>query len=176
MTDPLSSDDAEIGQGTKENFVGKVVRTAMDADDDMLSDEYESDIDILYEIQPFTEYDKRMYEMGVDVRSGLNSKWVVFIGHLENIHGDLSEHDLADAEDVLDFMTGRVYEFTDLAFKDGEEFHFEESGKTLDLGEVGGDDNQANPMMLPVREVTDEDELQELAESQDDDDVEQISL
>lgn len=176
MADPLSSEDATSGQGQKENFIARVERCDMDADDDFLDDTYESDIDILYELVPLTEYDKVMYELGVNVRSGINSKWMVFIGHVENIHGDLSEHNLESAQDVLDFIEGRTYEFKDLVFEDGEEFTFQESGKELDLGEVGGDENRANPMMVPVREVTDDDELADLGEGPSTEDVDEVDL
>lgn len=176
MTDPLSSDEATSGQGAKENFIGRIERSEADADDEFLDDTYESDIDILYEVTPLTQYDNTMYELGVNVRSGINSKWMVFVGHLENIHGDLSELGLESVDDVLEFITGRVYEFEDVTFEEGDMFTFNESGKELDLGEVGGDENRANPMMLPIREVTDDDELAELGSQANTEDVEEVEL
>ena len=168
---PFTSEGAEEAQGTRENFIAEVVRSEPDSDDERFQTQYESDIDILYELSVLDRDYENVFELGLNVNAGsLNSKWMVLIGHLENIHGREAIADLGGLDDLAEFLEGRVYEFKEQDMTADEEFTWEEKNgdNTINYQDAfGGQDNEPNPMLLPVREVTDEDELADLgAESE----------
>lgn len=171
-TNPFSSDDADEDAGTRENFIGRIVRSEVDTNDSDLqgSDQYESDIDVLYEIDVLRveggdkEYNNMM-ELGVDVRESLASKWKVLMGHLENIHGPETVRNFGSLEEFCEWLEGNVYEFKDQNMTGDEDFTFEHKGDghTINFqAEFGDYDNPPNSMLLPVREITDNDELADL--------------
>jgi len=165
MASPFSSDDAEETQGTRQNFIGRIVRSDPDPEDEMFDTEYDSDFELLYEVEPLSEDWKNLMELGINVRKSLGSKWMVLIGHLENIHGAETIRGFSSLDDMAEFLEGKVYEFEDVDLTEDKEFTFEEKqeGKTINYKDkFGGSDNPPNPMLLPVREVTDEDELADL--------------
>lgn len=164
---PFSSDDADSDAGTRENFVGRIVRSEVDTDDeDLAGDErYESDIDVLYELEVLDQDYSNMFELGVDVRQSLASKWMVLMGHLENIHGPEEVRSFGSLEEFTEWLEGRTYEFKDQNMTADEDFTFEhkDDGHTINFqAEFGDYDNPPNSMLLPVREVTDADELADL--------------
>ena len=165
MTDAFSSDAAEETQGTRENFIGRVVRSDPDPDDEMFDTEYDSDFELLYEVEVLDHDWKNVMELGINVRKSLGSKWMILVGHLENIHGPEVIRAFESLEECAEFLTGRVYEFEDVNLTADEDFTFQhkDGGTTINYeDEFGNSDNPPNPMMLPVREITDEDELADL--------------
>lgn len=168
--DPFSSEGKEESEGTRPNFIGTVVRSEVDTDDDRFQTQYENDIDILYEIDALSHDWENVYELGINTADALNSKWTILIGHLENIYGDLAEQGVTDLESFCEFLEGKTFEFKDLSFEADEDFTFEnrEDKKQVNLKALFEDqDNTPNPMLVPLREVTDPDELAELgAESE----------
>jgi len=165
MTDAFSSDAAEETQGTRENFVGRVVRSDPDPDDEMFDTDYDSDFELLYEVEVLDHDWKNLMELGINVRKSLGSKWMVLIGHLENIHGPEVVREFGSLEELAEFLEGKVYEFSDTDLTEDTEFTFNHKagGETINYKDkFGGSDNPPNPMLLPVREVTDEDELSDL--------------
>ena len=165
MTDAFSSDAAEETQGTRENFVGRVVRSEPDPDDDMFDTEYESDYELLYEVEALDHDWENVMELGINVRKSLGSKWMVLIGHLENIHGPEVVREFSSLEDMGEFLEDKVYEFADVDLTADEDFTFEhkDDGETINYEDkFAGSDNPPNPMLVPVREVTDEDELADM--------------
>lgn len=165
MTDAFSSDAAEETQGTRENFIGRVVRSDPDPDDEMFDTQYESDFELVYEIEALDKDWENLMELGINVRKSLGSKWMVLIGHLENIHGPEAVRNFGSFDEFAEFLEGKVYEFEDVDLTADEDFTFEHKGdgKTINYDDkFGGSDNPPNPMLAPVREVTDEDELADL--------------
>lgn len=163
--DAFSSDDAEESTGTRPNFIGEVVSTAVESTDDRFQTQYENDIDVLYEIDVLDHDYENVFELGVNVRQSVGSKWMVLIGHLENIFGPETVRGWDSLEEMLDFLEGKVFEFKDQDFTADEEFTFEHKGDghTLNFESTFGDlENPPNSMMLPVREVTDAEELADL--------------
>ena len=163
--DAFSSDDAEQSTGTRPNFVGRVVDNAEDSEEERFQTQYDSDIDVLYEIEALDEDYDNIFELGVDVRQSLGSKWMILVGHLENIHGAETVRSFGGIDEMLEFLEGRVYEFTEQDFTADEDFTFEEKGDghTINYEDTFGDlENVPNPMMLPVREVDDPEELADL--------------
>lgn len=163
--DAFSSDDADESTGTRPNFVGKVVANAVESEEERFQTQYENDIDVLYEIEALDEDYENTFELGVNVRQSIGSKWMVLIGHLENIHGTETVRGWESLEDMLEFLKDKVYEFKEQDFTADEEFTFEHKsdGHTINFKDTFGDlDNPPNSMLLPVREVTDAEELADL--------------
>lgn len=161
----FSTDDADENAGTRPNFIARVVRSERDATDDQYQSDYDQDIDILYELEVLDKDFKNMYELGVNVRKSLGSKWMLLIGSLENIHGPEVVRQWDSLEDMFEFLDDKVYEFTDMDLVADDEFTFEHKGdgKTINLKDTFGDlENPPDSMLLPVREVTDSDELADL--------------
>jgi hypothetical protein len=166
-TNPFSSDDADESSGTRPNFIAQIVRSEVDTEDEDLqgNPEYESDYDVLYELDVLDADYSNMYELGIDVRESLASKWKVLMGHLENIHGPDTIRNLGSLEELAEFLDGRVYEFKDQDMTADEDFTFEHKGDghTINFMQEFGDyENPPNSTLLPVREVTDNDELADL--------------
>ena len=176
--DTFGTEGAEESEGTRENFIGKVVRSEVDTDEERFQTQYENDMDIVYEIEVLSEDWENLFELGLNGAEALNSKFKVFIGHLENIHGSLADHGVEGFEDLAEFLEGRVYEFKDQDMTADEEFTFEERSDslTVNFSELFSDmDNPPNQMILPVREVTDEDELADLG-TEGGGDVEEVDV
>lgn len=163
--DAFSSDDAEESTGTRPNFIGKVIASAVESQEERFQTQYENDIDVLYEIDALDHDWENVFELGVNVRQSIGSKWMVLIGHLENIFGPETVRGWDSLEDMLDFLEGKVFEFKDQDFTADEDFTFEHKGDghTINFKDTFGDlENPPNSMMLPVREVTDAEELADL--------------
>lgn len=188
MADPLSSSEGSDEPAARRNFVGRIEFSRVECDCEHCQkgeeakaksgedwDDY--DYQHLYKIQPLSEYNKPMSEFGINASDRFASKWMVFIGHLENLHGNLRENDINSLEELGEFLTGRVYEFRDITWEEDEEFDFPgEDTPTLKLDEIFDGDFQASSMLVPVREVADEDELADLGENEVSDEVEEIPL
>jgi len=163
--DAFSSDDADESTGTRQNFIGRIVGNAVESQEERFQTQYENDIDVLYEIEALEEDWENVFELGVNVRQSIGSKWMVLVGHLENIHGAEVVREFEGLEDMIEFLDGKVYEFKEQDFTADEEFTFEEKGDghTINFEDTFGDlENPPNSMMLPVREVTDAEELADL--------------
>jgi len=163
--DAFSSDDAEESTSTRPNFVARVKGGSVNSTEERFQTQYENDIDVLYELDALDHDWENVFELGVNVRQSLGSKWMVLIGHLENIHGTEAIRSLESLEDFIEFLEGKVYEFKDQDFTADEEFTFEHKGdgETINFEDTFGElDNPPNSMMLPVREVTDTEELANL--------------
>lgn len=188
--DPLSSDEGSDEVPAKNNFIGRVVFSRIDCDcEDCASGdeaaaakgydegELDHDYDHFFKVEPLTEYDKEMSVYGLNINDNFQSKWMVMVGHLEKVHGNLRGQGVESLEDLPEFLTGRVYEFRDITFQEDENFTWGD-GTTKNLGQMFTGDFTPNSMMVPVREVTDEDELMDLGVDDSDgvEDVEEIDL
>jgi len=173
MTGALpGSDEGESGAGTKENFIGKVIYSDPDqVHEDYRPDDpgqYSSDFEHIALIEPLTVYDKRQNVLGMNTSTSWGSKWMVFVGHLENAHGDtLANLTDGTAQGFADFLEGNVYEWRDVDPMESYEFTWEQSksGKTADIENLfDGMTNMPNNFLVPVRHVDDPDELEEHGE------------
>jgi len=187
MTDPLSTDEGENRTTAKENFIGTVEFSRPDCDCEICSSGREAaerqgvDVDTDYDhvaaIDPLTEYDNTQNILGLNTNDNLNSKWMVFLHYVQNIHGNLRQHDVESLEQLGDFLTGNVYEWRELTWDEEEEIDFEGSDYTPRIKDIfAGSDNKPNEMLVPVREINDEEEIQELGEEPDASDVEEVDL
>lgn len=169
MADPLTPDDAEDVSGTKENFVGRVIGSSIDGlveeakeHYDEPSQSYESDVP-RYDHFAYIDvldgtYDKNQNIWGLSVREGRTTKWMVLMSHLYDVHRDEWVENVESYQDIPEFITGRVYEFRDIGWTEDEEVpHL---GVTY--REVGRSKSDINEMLVPVREVTDQNELSDL--------------
>jgi len=173
MPDVFGSGDAEEGMAAKENFVGKVIysdpdETHPDVDE---GGDWERDFEQVAVIEPLTEYDNRQYIYGMDVRQSFGSKWMVFIGHIENLHGPIAELGIESTQDLADFLENKVYEWRELTFEEDEEFvwDFADGGEgyTANLKNLfSGMENPPNSLLVPVRHVDDPSELEEYGEEE----------
>ena len=166
-SNPFSTDEAEESSGTRENFIGRVVRSEVDVDDENLQGDpdYSSDIDLLYEIEVLDKDYKNLYELGVDTRQSLESKWMILMGHLENIFGPEEVRSFGGLDEFTQWLEGKVFEFKDQNMTADEDFTFEHKGdgQTINYHAAFGDyDNPPNSMLLPVRVIDDADELADL--------------
>lgn len=173
MPDIFGSGEGEEGSGAKDNFVGKVIYS--DTDDTHSSasagsDEYDSDFEQVAVVEPLTQYENNQYIYGLDVSSSWGSKWMIFIGHFENIHGSLPDNSIGNLEELADFLVGNVYEWRDITFTEDEEFTWEEApdgGVTKNIRDIfSGMENPPNNMIVPVRHVDDPQELAEYGEGE----------
>lgn len=182
MEDAFDTGDLDESSGAKENFIGEVADSAVDIEDaevdiDSGSDQYESDIDLVYAVDPLTEYDSTFYELGLNASGSRVSKWGVLLTHLENIYGQtLPELGVETREELAERLKGKVFEFRDITFQEDEVIESEVTGEEINLKEFRDMENPPNSMLVPVREVT-EDELAELDFDADDDgDVEDVDF
>lgn len=173
MPDIFGSGEGEEGSGAKDNFIGKVVYSDPDEihpESNAGSDEYSSDFEQVAVIEPLTQYEKKQYIYGLDVSNSWGSKWMMFVGHFENIHGSLADNGIDNLEDFADFLEGKVYEWKDLTFTEDEEFTWEqapEGGVTKNIRDIfSGMENPPNNMMVPTRHVSDPEELAEYGEEE----------
>lgn len=170
MTGALpGSDEGESGAGTKENFIGEVVYSdPNEVHEDYRPDEpndYSSDYEHVAVIDPLTVYDNRQTVLGMNTSTSWGSKWMVFVGHLENAHGaTLGELTDGTAEGLAEFLVGNVYEWREIDPMEDYEFTWEQSksGKTANIEDLfSGMTNMPNEFLVPVRYVDDPDELSE---------------
>lgn len=195
MPGAFSSDDAEVSSGTKPDFIAEIERSQPndpDGENEGISEQYKEDgkayYEFLYELAPIAKRDgedgwedadwDNLYEYGVEMSQNFHSKWMFLIGHLENIHGSLSELGIEGGEDLQEFLEGRTYVFREFDFTENDDFTWEESPDeyTITVRDMFGDsENSPNSMMVPVKEVTDE-QLEELGIGDGDEDVEEVEL
>lgn len=180
--DAFSSEDAEESSGAKPNFIGRIVRSEPEDSEDGIKEEYKDEdssyYEFLYEIDVLDKDWKNQLQYGTEISNNFGSKWMLLIGHLENIHGSLAENGIEGPEDLADALEGKVYEFREITFEEDEEFTWEESPDehTVNLGEMFGDsENQPNEFLVPVREV-DEEEVAEIDVEEAEEDVEEVDL
>jgi hypothetical protein len=170
MVSPFSTDDAEENAGTREDFIARVVKSEVDAENERFQSDYDQDIDILYELDVLDHDWENLYELGINVRKSLGSKWMLIIGSLENIHGPEAVRQLSSLQDLAEFLNDKVYKFKDYNLTADEDFVFQHKGQgeTINFEDVFGDlDNPPGTMALPVEEVTDEDKLADLGANED---------
>lgn len=190
-SDPLSSEEGVDEVPAKDNFIGKVEFSRVNcecpdctkgaegaAKKGLKEEELESDYDHFFHVQPLTEYEKPQNVFGLNTNDNYTSKWMVMIGHLENVHGPLRGHGVENLEDLAEFLSGKVYEFRDITWQEDEEFTWPGTGTTKNLGRMFTGDFTPRSMLVPIREVTDEDELMDLGADEADEveEVEEISL
>jgi hypothetical protein len=170
MTDFMGSEQAEEATGAKENFIGQIIHSDPEemhsSVDESQGGDWESDFEQPAVIEPLTQYESLQYIYGLNTAKSFGSKWQVFVGHIENIHGPLSEHGIESMDDFAEFLEGRVYEWRELTFEEDEDFHWEhapDGGRTENIHNLFKDsDNPPNALLVPVREVTDANELAEI--------------
>lgn len=183
MVDAFSTDEGEETNGKKDNFIGRVVTSDVVSDEYPVKDEYREDdetyIDHLYEIEVLSEDWDNMSEFSIKLSSSYTSKWMVLLHHLEQFLGNLREEGIDSPQDLCEYLEGRVFEFKDISWEEDEEIDFGEGSPTYKLSEMfEGNDNSPNNFMVPVREVTDEDELADLGGEvgKDGDDADVVEL
>jgi len=191
MVDAFGSDSLDESAGARETFIGRIVASAVDMEDADVdigggSDEYESDIDLLYAIDPLAvtgdedvSYDSTFYELGINLSSSLHSKFGVLQVYLENTTGkavsDLSEDGIESAEDLVEWLDGRVFEFADETFT-GDNVTSDVTDVTINMGRFEQMENPPNSMLVPIRHI-DEDELAERGLlNEDDGEVEDVDF
>lgn len=170
MSDPLTPDDAEDVSGTMENFIGKVRGSSVDGlalealNDGYQESEsqYESDVpqfDHVAYIKPLDgKYDSHQNILSLSVRSGRQTKWMTLMAHFFDCHGEEWSDGIDGYEDISEFIKGRVYEWREVSWSENEEV----PGLSVTYQEIGRGNDQINSMLVPVREVTDENELADL--------------
>jgi hypothetical protein len=181
MPDPLSTDEGEERSSTKDNFVGRIVTSEANSDEYGGSSEYRDEdatyYDHLYEIDVLSEDWDNVHVFSLEVNNNFNSKWMLAIGHLQKIHGDLQDDmDVHSLDELGEFLEDGVYQFREIGFTEDEEFSYPGVDQTVNFMQMfSGSENQANPLIVPVEEVTDEERLEELGQdtpTEIDDDVE----
>ncbi len=190
MVDALGSGSAEESAGNKENFIGKVEWSRVECDCEICQKGREAaseggfdadrDFDHPAKIQPLTQYDEYQHILGLNVSTAFSSKWMIFAGHVENIHGSFEENGVEELGDIADLLEGNVYEWREITFTEDEEFTWEEAnggeGATYHIGNLFSDmDNKPRDMLVPVREVDDPDELSEL-DAEDEAEVDEVDF
>ena len=180
--DAFSSADAEESTGGKPNFIGRITRSEPEDSEDGIKEEYKDEgkayFDFLYEIEVLDKEWKNQLQYGVEMSNNFRSKWMLLVGHLENIHGPLGENGIDNAEDLAEALTDKVYEFREITFEEDEEFVWEHSPDkhTVNFGEMfDGGENAPNEFIVPVRLVED-DELDDLDVEGETEDVEEVEL
>lgn len=195
MSDPLSSTEGTDETNAKNNFIGRIEFSRVECDcedcqkgDEMAQSDWDGyDIEHFLHVEALSEYDGPFNVFGMNVKGDLKTKFMLFLGHVENIHDgtpmrqivseaqDIEAGDVT-VEDILDYFVDRVYEFREITFSEDEEFTYEAAGQSFHLKKdmMVGDD--PNPLLVPVREVTDDNELADLGveETPDDEDIEVI--
>lgn len=180
--DAFSSENAEESTGGKPNFVGRIVRSEPEDSEDGIKEEYKEDgknyYDFLYEIEVLDRDWKNQLQYGVEISNNFQSKWMVLVGHLENIYGPLSEQGIDSPADLADALEDKVFEFREITWEEDEEFTWEQSPNqhTVKFNEMfDSGENSPNEFLVPVATV-DEDELDELDAEGDDEDIEEVEL
>lgn len=182
IMDAFSSDNAEESTGGKPNFIARVVRSAPEDEENGVKEEYKRDgrdyYDYLYELEVIDHDWKNLHEYGLEISNNFNSKWMLFIGHLENIHGKLADNGIETPGDLSEALEGQVYEFREITFEEDEEFTWDESPNqhTANLSEMfDSGENSPNEFLVPVRQL-DEEELEELDTEAETEEVEEVDL
>jgi len=188
---PIAPDEGSASpQGAKEDFIGKVVGSYVNHDceactneglvdylmenDGLSKEEAEkqakSDFDHFMEIKPLTEYndkDRNLHVLGLDVPKNGNfaSKWMVIMGYLHQIHGNLHQnHGIGGEgksqeetlEEIAEFLTGRVYKFHDITWTEDEKHPYAELNSEADITfkEIGDQSSsQMRPLTVPIEGV-----------------------
>lgn len=178
----FSSEDAEESTGGKPNFIGRIVRSEPNESEDGIREDFKDDgkeyYEFLYEIEVLDHDWKNQIQYGVEMSSNFQSKWMLLIGHLENIHGPLAENGIEGPEDLAEALEGQIYEFREITFEEDEEFTWEHSPNehTVNLGEMfDGGENAPNEFIVPVRAVDDE-EAEGLDAGEEEEEVEEVDL
>lgn len=172
---PLSPDDEEESSGGKPNFVGRVVTSEAQSEKYSGNPEYRNEdsdyFDHLYEIEVIDRDWDNVHEFSLEVSNNPESKWMVLINHLVDIHGDLkANHGLETAADIAEFLEGRVYEFRELTFSEDEVYEYA-TGREINFSHLFNDsENAPNPLLVPVEEIDDPDSV-EMVEEDDDVDI-----
>lgn len=187
MTTPLSTQEGENKSTARQNFIGTVEFSRPDCECDICTSgrkaaekkgvDVETDYDHFAAIKPLTEYDNQMHVLGLNTNTNLNSKWMVMLHFVQDIHGNLNQIGVESLEDIGDFLTNRTYEWMDITWDEEQEIDFEGDSYTPRIKDIfEGSDNKPNSMLVPVREVTDEEEIQELGEEPDTSEVEEVDF
>lgn len=187
MADPLSTAEGSNERAARNNFIGTVEFSRPNCDCEICEsgreaaekkgESYETDYDHFAAIEPLTEYDEQMSVLGLNTNTNYSSKWMVMLHFVEKIHGNLRSNDVNSLEDLGDFLTGRTYEWMDITWEEEDEIDFEDSEYTPRIKDIFADsDNKPNAMLVPVREITDEEELQEAGAEPDTSEVEDVEL
>lgn len=194
MVDALGSDKGESESGTKPNFIGRVVTSEYQSDDYPVKQEYldedesrEDYFEHLYEIEVLkvlgndesAQWDN-LHEFSLKITRNWDSKWMVAVGHIENIHGRFADNEVDSYEDLADFLEGQVYEFREIGWDEDEEFVWEESPDqhSVMLSNVfQGSENPPNELIVP-QDTVDEDTLMDMGveQSAEDAEVEEVDL
>lgn len=175
MSDPLTPDQATDVSGKQKNFIGKVVgssvdgiaQEALDHGYNQSENKYETDgtrFDHFAFIKPIDgTYDKYQNILSMTVRDGRQTKWMTLMSHFYAIHGDEWAEEVDSYKDIPGFIKGRVYEWQDVSWTEDEEI----PGLGITYQAIGRNNDQINNMLVPIREVTDENELADLEGSVD---------
>jgi len=180
--DAFSSADAEESTGGKPNFIGRITRSEPEDSEDGIKEEYKDEgkayFDFLYEIEVLDKEWKNQLQYGVEMSNNFRSKWMLLVGHLENIHGPLAENDITGPDDLAEALEGSVYEFREITWQEDEEFTWEHSPnkKTLKFSEMfSNSENPPAELIVPVRKLSEE-EVDELDGTDSDEEVEEVEL
>lgn len=178
MADPLSVDDAEESRAAKPNFIGEIVASEVNSEEFSMNEDYRESgadyIEHLYEIRPIAKLDDdgnwvsadwdNLHEFNVKVNPNPMSKWMTLVYHLTQKAGfDLSDEGVGSYEDLPEFLVGRVFEFRDLTWTEDEEMDFGGDVGTVKIRDLADNSSQKpNNFVVPVREITDDNELADL--------------
>ena len=192
MPDVFGSGEGEEGTGERENFIGRVRFSNVDCScehctsgkealaemDDV--DDTERDVDHLYNIEPLTVYEdtEEFNEFGINTSNAWSSKWMVLTAFIENNIGTYEELGIESVEDLTSWLEDKVFEFRDVTFDEDEELVWEHSPDqhSEQINELFEDsDFQPNNMLVPVRQVTDDEVLAELG-VEDSGEVEEVDF
>jgi len=180
--DAFSSENAEESSGGKPNFVARIIRSEPHESEDGIKEEYKNEgedyYEFLYELDVLDHDWSNLRQYGVRITTNFESKWMVFVGHLENIHGPLAENDITGPDDLAEALEGSVYEFREITWQEDEEFTWEHSPnkKTLKFSEMfSNSENPPAELIVPVRKLSEE-EVDELDGTDSDEEVEEVEL
>lgn len=179
--DSFGTDAAEEADNTKPNFIGEVTVANVDAEDDRFAgnEEYRDDgfqyIDRIG-IRPLDRDWKDLNILGLKVTQNSESKFMVLLWHLEEIFGPLSGIGVDDVHDMCELLEGKVFEWRELGWNTDETIEYR-SGETLTFSEFGGTGEfSPNNLLVPVREVDDPEELEEVGAGVDAGSVEEADI
>lgn len=175
MVDPLSPDEADDEPARKNDFFGKIVNTAIDADDPEFQSDYETDattVDLLYEIDVMGvvgndgEVEDRDWgnqtTRWITFNTNIYSKWMTVVWHLNELFdlpGDLVNEGVCTEEEyknanerdriafLLEFLDGQVLKFRELTWEESEpEMDYDIDGETKVVTPASLNDQSSNDM------------------------------
>lgn len=167
MTGISGTEGMEEQSGAKEDFIAKVVDAKIDDPEVGQDNDWESDIDLLYEVEPIKvlskeekEYDTQA-ERFIDTSKNIASKWFIFTAHFEKTFGTFKENGIENVEDVLEFMKGKVLKFRDITYtEDDVELSWGPEGnretKTIEEIFSNQDTEEWGSLLVPYEEVNEE--------------------